>query len=98
MDPAAYVAIVVAVSVGGQWLAWLARVPAIVLLLPAGFALGRLVTADDVLGRDVVFAGVTVTVGIILFEGSLSLRLREVRGLAVRCCGCAACRSPSRGD
>jgi NhaP-type Na+/H+ or K+/H+ antiporter len=34
-----------------------------------------------VLGRDVLFAGVSLSVGIILFEGSLSLRFRELKGL-----------------
>ncbi len=89
MDPAAYLALVIAVSVGCQWLAWQLRIPSILLLLVTGFGLGQLVDAEAVLGREVLFAGVTVTVGIILFEGSLSLRLREVRGIegpVVRLC------------
>lgn len=52
------------------------------LLLVAGFALGQWWRADDILGIDLLFGGATIAVGIILFEGSLSLRLRELRGIS----------------
>lgn len=79
--PGAYLALVIAVAVLGQWLAWQLRVPSILVLLVAGFGIGQLVTADEVLGREVLFGGVSLTVGIILFEGSLSLRIAHVRDL-----------------
>ena len=78
----AYLAIVGVLAVGAQWLAWAIRVPSLLLLLPAGFLLGQVVTPDEIMGRDVVSAAASIGVGIILFEGSLTLRLRELRGLS----------------
>jgi NhaP-type Na+/H+ or K+/H+ antiporter len=81
MTPEAYLALVLVVSVAAQWLAWQVKLPSILLLLLIGFGLGRLVDPEQVLGRDVLFGGVTIAVGIILFEGSMSLRLKHVRDL-----------------
>lgn len=81
MDPAGYLALVAVVAALCQWAAWQLRVPSILLLLVVGFGLGRLVSPDAALGRDVLFGAVTLSVGIILFEGSLTLRLRDVRDL-----------------
>jgi len=69
------------VAVIAQWIAWALKVPSILLLLVTGFFLGRLVQPDDILGRDVLFAGVNLAVGIILFEGALTLRFRDIRDL-----------------
>ncbi|GAB3817377.1 sodium:proton antiporter [Tessaracoccus terricola] len=81
LDPAGYLALVAVVAALCQWGAWQLRVPSILLLLVVGFGLGRLVSPDEALGRDVLFGAVTLAVGIILFEGSLTLRLRDVRDL-----------------
>ncbi len=81
LEPAAYLALVVVLATLSRILAWAARIPAILLLLLVGFGLGHVVSPDDVLGRDVLFGGVSLAVGIILFEGSLSLRFRDARGL-----------------
>ncbi len=81
VPPGSYLALVIVVAVAAQWLAWQLRVPSILVLLLVGFGLGQLARPDEVLGRDVLFAGVTLTVGIILFEGSLSLRIAHVRDL-----------------
>jgi NhaP-type Na+/H+ or K+/H+ antiporter len=81
MTPEAYLALVLVVSVAAQGLAWQGKLPSILLLLLIGFGLGRLVDPEQVLGRDVLFGGVTIAVGIILFEGSMSLRLKHVRDL-----------------
>jgi NhaP-type Na+/H+ or K+/H+ antiporter len=81
LTPGGYLALVIVVAVLAQWLAWQLRVPSILVLLLVGFGLGQLASADEVLGRDVLFGGVTITVGIILFEGSLSLRISHVRDL-----------------
>ncbi|MGN6780080.1 MAG: cation:proton antiporter [Marmoricola sp.] len=89
LDPAPYLALVLVVSVLGQILAWKLRLPSILVLLLVGFGAGRLVDPEQVLGRDVLFGGVTLAVGIILFEGSMSLRLAHVRDLGrpvVRLC------------
>jgi NhaP-type Na+/H+ or K+/H+ antiporter len=81
IGPAPYLALVLGISVVAQWLAWQVKLPSILLLLVIGFGMGRLVSPEHVLGRDVLFGGVTIAVGIILFEGSLSLRLKHVRDL-----------------
>lgn len=81
MTPEAYLALVLVVAVLCQWAAWQLRVPSILLLLIVGFGMGQMVTPDEVLGHDVLFGAVTIAVGIILFEGSMTLRLRDVRDL-----------------
>ncbi len=81
MPPGSYMALVIVLAVVCQWLAWKLRTPSILILLIVGFGLGQVVTPEEVLGRDVLFGGVTIMVGIILFEGSLSLRLKHVRDL-----------------
>lgn len=80
-DPATYLALVTALAVLCQVIAWSVRIPSILILLVVGFALGQLVSPDEVLGREVLFGGVSLAVGIILFEGSLSLRLHDIRDL-----------------
>lgn len=84
--PGSYLALVVMVAVFSQWLAWQWKVPSILILLVVGFGLGQWKTADEILGRDVLFAGVSLTVGIILFEGSLGLKSEQIRelGLSIR--------------
>ena len=75
-------------GIGAQWLAWRLRLPSILLLLVAGFVAGPVlgVLSPSALQGDWVFAFVSVSIGIILFEGGLSLRLSELRevGTAVR--------------
>lgn len=82
-------ALVLALAVGAQWLGWRLRLPALLFLLVIGFTLGQWVTPDEIFGRELLFAGVNLSVAIILFEGSLGLKLREVRDLGrpiVRLC------------
>lgn len=89
MPVAPYLALVLALGATCQLVAYRARVPSILLLLLVGFGLGQVVSPEEVLGREVLFAGVSISVGIILFEGSLSLRFRDLRGLGravVRLC------------
>ncbi|WP_182357600.1 cation:proton antiporter [Tomitella gaofuii] len=81
LGPAGYITLVVAVSVVCQWFAWRIRMPSILLMLLVGFGLGQIVSAEEVLGRDLLFDGISLTVGIILFEGSMSLRLKHVQDL-----------------
>ncbi|HOA75733.1 MAG TPA: sodium:proton antiporter [Phycisphaerae bacterium] len=71
-----------------QWLAWRLRVPSILLLLLVGFVAGPIsgfINPDELLG-DLLFPVVSLSVGIILFEGGMNLRLVEWRhsGPAVR--------------
>ena len=67
-----------------QWLAWWARLPAILLLLLCGMIIGPvtgLLNPDD-LFADLLFPMISLSVAVILFEGSLTLKLDEIRGLA----------------
>ena len=79
--PGSYIALVVLIAVLSQLIAWYLKVPSILLLLITGFALGQAIEAPTVIGQDVLYAGVSLTVGIILFEGSLSLKVRQLRDL-----------------
>lgn len=68
-----------------QWLAWRLRIPAILLLLCAGFLAGPVL---GVLDPDAVFGVafrplVSLAVGLILFEGGLTLRFEELRGTGI---------------
>ena len=77
----------VVVGVGVQWLAWRVRVPSILLLLVLGLAAGpgalwargkRLLDPDALFG-NLLLPLTSMAVGLILFEGGMTLRLREVR-------------------
>jgi len=66
-----------------QWLAWWAKLPAILFLLVCGIILGPvtgLMKPDELFG-EVLFPVVSLSVAVILFEGSLTLKLEEIRGL-----------------
>jgi CPA1 family monovalent cation:H+ antiporter len=65
-----------------QWLAWRIRVPSILLLLIAGIAAGPLLgwlKPDEVFG-ELLVPLVSLAVAVILYEGSLTLKLSEIRG------------------
>jgi NhaP-type Na+/H+ or K+/H+ antiporter len=65
-----------------QWLAWLIRMPSILLLLLVGFLMGPVtgyLNPDHILG-DLLLPVVSLSVALILFEGGLSLRFAELRG------------------
>ena len=49
------------------------------LLLICGFAIGKFADPDEIVGTELLLAFVSLSVGIILFEGGLTLRFREVR-------------------
>ena len=65
-----------------QWLAWRLKLPAILFLLSAGILAGpifRLIDPDALFG-ELLTPIVSVAVAIILFEGSLTLKIAEIRG------------------
>jgi NhaP-type Na+/H+ or K+/H+ antiporter len=68
-------------SMFALWLGWRFKVPAIVFLIIAGFASGPVfnLIQPDVLFGDLLDTLIPVAVGIILFEGSLTLDFREVQ-------------------
>lgn len=77
------IAAILLVGVGTQWIAWRLQLPAILLLLVAGFLVGPVggvVDPDDLLG-DLLTPFVSISVALILFEGGLTLNLRELRSI-----------------
>ena len=72
------------VGVGSQWLAWRLRMPAIVLMLVAGLAvgpgLGLLVPARDF--GALLGPMISLAVAVILFEGGLTLNFHQLRDAA----------------
>jgi len=66
-----------------QWFAWWVKLPAIVFLLLAGIILGPLtnILNPEALFGDLFFPMVSLSVAVILFEGSLTLKFEEIRGL-----------------
>ncbi|AND70148.1 sodium:proton antiporter [Dyella thiooxydans] len=83
MEPGLLLTTLLGVGFAAQWLAWRVRLPAIVFLLLAGIVFGpvlQLVHPDRLLG-PLLFPVVSLAVALILFEGSLSLRFAELRGI-----------------
>ncbi|TWT78457.1 K(+)/H(+) antiporter NhaP2 [Posidoniimonas polymericola] len=76
LDPL-YISGVLALGIAAQWLAWRLKLPAIVLLLVFGFALGASGVRPP--SDDIIFPFVSLAVGVILFEGGLSLQFRELK-------------------
>jgi NhaP-type Na+/H+ or K+/H+ antiporter len=66
-----------------QWLAWRVQLLAILFLLLAGILAGPQFgwLDPDALFGDLLFPIVSLAVAVILFEGSLTLRLEDIRGL-----------------
>jgi len=66
-----------------QWLAWWARLPAILFLLLCGIVVGPVAgwLQPDILFNNLLFPIVSLSVAVILFEGSLTLKIEEIRGL-----------------
>jgi NhaP-type Na+/H+ or K+/H+ antiporter len=84
MTDAAILALISFLSLGCQWIAWRFRLPAILFLLMTGIALGPLsgtLDPDDLFG-DLLFPFVSLSVAIILFEGSLTLHLSQIKEIS----------------
>ena len=79
-------ATVIVLGIGAQWLAWRLRVASILLLLLVGFLAGPvsgrvlsrpLLDPDELLG-EMLLPFVSLAVALILYEGGLTLRFREL--------------------
>lgn len=84
MDPVAAVALVGALGVGAQWIAWQLRLPAIVLMLGAGLLVGPVFGLFEP-ARDIgpfYLPMISIAVAIILFEGGLTLNFHTLRDAA----------------
>ncbi|MDX1637781.1 MAG: sodium:proton antiporter, partial [Balneolaceae bacterium] len=69
--------------VGAQWLAWRTKLPAILLLLIGGIIAGPvtgILAPDDLMG-EALPPFISLSVGIILFEGGLSLKFSELKNI-----------------
>ncbi|POX46402.1 sodium:proton exchanger [Streptomyces sp. Ru71] len=76
------IALTVALAVGSQILAGRLRIPALIVLLPAGFTAGALtdvVHPDKLVGQD-FSALVSLSVALILYDAGLGLDLRQLKG------------------
>ncbi|WP_417391013.1 cation:proton antiporter [Gimesia sp.] len=66
-----------------QWIAWRVKFPAIIFLLAAGIVAGPVtqwLNPDQLFG-DLLFPFVSLAVAVILFEGSLTLKIQDIPGL-----------------
>lgn len=78
------ITILVALGIFSQWLAWKTKIPAIVLLSAAGLALGPILgiaNPRDAFSPELYEAVISLAVALILFEGAITLDLRQIRGL-----------------
>lgn len=86
--PLSGLALVIVLGVAAQWLAWRVKLPSILMLLTAGIAVGPvwsmlspastpLLNPDELL-PDLLLPLVGLSVGLILYEGGLTLRLRDL--------------------
>ena len=75
------IALIGVAGIGAQWLAWTLRIPAIALLLAAGFLLGPVFGVLDPAATfgEVFKPAIALAVAIILFEGGLTLNFAEIK-------------------
>ena len=74
-------AVIALLSITCQWLAWRSKLPAILFLLIAGLLIGptfHWLNPTELFG-SLLFPFVSLSVALILFEGSLTLRFDEIR-------------------
>jgi len=84
LSPVTAFALVGALGVGAQWLAWRLNLPAIVLMLVAGLLVGPVFGFLDpsVAMGDLLQPIVAIAVAIILFEGGLTLNFKSLTDAA----------------
>ncbi len=90
-----WLAIILALGIGSQWLAWWLRLPSILVLLLTGFLVGPVarwatpllfgasysINPNAWVDSTVLLQLVSLSVGLILFEGGLTLNFREITGV-----------------
>lgn len=85
---------ILVLGIFAQWLAWKIKLPAILPLILIGLAIGpfstyftpdgeKLLDGDIIFNPDLLFPFVSISVAVILFEGGLTLKLKEIRTLAI---------------
>jgi NhaP-type Na+/H+ or K+/H+ antiporter len=84
---------ILVLGVFAQWLAWRIKQPAILPLIIIGLLVGplstfitsngeKLLDGDSIFSGDLLFSFVSISVGVILFEGGLTLRFKELKSQA----------------
>ena len=84
---------ILVLGIFAQWLAWKIKLPAILPLILIGLFLGpistlftpdgqKLLSGDDIFNGELLFSFVSISVGVILFEGGLTLNIKEIRKVA----------------
>ncbi len=84
---------IIVLGIFAQWFAWKVKLPAILPLIIIGLCIGpistfftpdgtKLIDGDAIFTGDLLFSFVSLSVGVILFEGGLTLNLKEIRKLA----------------
>lgn len=84
---------ILVLGIFAQWLAWKIKQPAILPLILIGLLIGpvstfltpggeKLIDGDSIFSGDLLFSFVSIAVGVILFEGGLTLKLKEIKVLA----------------
>ncbi len=82
-NPLFMISITLIVAATCQWFAWRIKIPGIVFLLISGIIAGPVLgflIPEKLLG-DLFFPFVSISVALILFEGSLTLNFAEIKGL-----------------
>lgn len=81
MDPVLLFALIGALGIGAQWLAWRLQLPAIVLMLAAGLLAGPVTGAinPEAAFGDLFRPMIAIAVAVILFEGGLTLNFSELK-------------------
>jgi len=83
-------AMIIVLGVGAQWLAWRIRIPSILLLLVFGILAGPVmrsiftdtpfsINPDELFDKEVLLSLVGIAVGLILYEGGLTLNFKELK-------------------
>lgn len=82
-------AMIIVLGVGAQWLAWKIRIPSILLLLIFGILAGPVartvfadapfaIDPDELFNKEILLSLVGIAVGLILYEGGLTLNFKEL--------------------
>ena len=76
-------ALVPVLGILGQWIAWRTRLPSIIVLLLLGFLVGPVfsVLDTDAVFGDILYPLVSLLVSVIVFEGGLNLRIRDLKNI-----------------
>lgn len=78
----ALITLVLVLGIVAQWISWWLKLPSILLLLLIGIVAGPvtgLLNPDDAFG-ELLFPMVSMGVAVVLFEGALTLRFRDISG------------------